>query len=170
MNILAIDQSTSSSGWCYLADGVVQEYGVIKTPKAFHGLGAALWQCQQLLGVAARYEGLQAIAIEDLYLPGMHSNVKTLTLLGALRGMLVLIAHQNGWQWQTVTSPEICEHLGIRVNTPRPQKKRASRQIAAMELFGCRTRYQEIPEDAADAIAIAEIAERKLTLLEKVVV
>lgn len=169
MNILAIDQSTRSSGWCILSDGMLLEYGVVKTPSGKQGLEAALWQCQQLAGIAAQ-NNIQALAIEDIFVPSLKAqNAKTIVLLGCLKGMLVITADRYNWQWVTVTSPEVCQHLGLKVNTPREQKKRASRQIAAMELFGDRTRYEEIPEDVADAIAIGGIAMRKLLISERTV-
>lgn len=178
-SILAIDQSTSSSGWCYLADGRIQEYGVIKTSSKLQGLEAAIYQTAMIDDLVTRFLPT-VMAIEDIYLPNFFNsfkkttngneptkgslNAKTIILLGSLRGMLIGVAAREGMEYVLVTSPDICNHLGIAVNTPRVSKKRASRQIAAMELFGDRTRYKDIPEDAADAIAIAQIAERRLLM------
>lgn len=185
MNILGIDQSTRSSGWCLLAEGVIQKYGVIKTPENLTGLEAALHQCEQI-ELVINAKNADVLALEDLYLPKFFGrvrktsngyeepkdtlNAKTLILLGSLRGMLVLTARKLDIQHLLITSPEVCEYLGIPVNTARTPKKRTSRQIAAMELFGDRTRWQEIPEDTADAIAISQIAQRKLLISERIIV
>lgn len=170
MNLLALDQSTRSTGWCHMVDGDVVEFGILKTPTGIIGLEAALWQTDAIEELAVS-KSIDTIALEHLYIPASRSgkngkpNPETVFLLGELKGMIAHVAHQHGWQFIVVTSPEVCDHIGVSPFTPRKQKKLTSRHVAAMDIYGDRMRYVEIPEDAADAIAIAGVASRKLVFL-----
>lgn len=179
--VFGIDQATGVSGWCCLVQGRIEDMGTIRKPSSLSGLDAAIWMVDALEREMVNHN-VGAIAVEDLHLQRFFKksrkkgddaspvNARTIFLLGNLQGALAHVAHQHGYLFSLVTSPEVCAHLGIPVNTPRDEKKRAARQIAASELYGDRTRYLEIPEDAADAVAISEIAYRKLLVSARTVV
>lgn len=162
ITILGLDQSTRCSGWVVITDGTIQEHGVIKTPSKRKGLDAALYQADAIEEMIF-LRGIETIALEELHTGG-KTGANIIYLLGALRGMVIRIAHVHDVRYEVVSTQDMCAYLGISAFTAREAKKRASRQIAAIDLFGDRTRWQEIPEDTADAIAIAGIAYSRLHL------
>lgn len=163
--IVGIDQSTRASGWAIITpEGSIAEYGVLKTPRGKTGLVAALWQAHAIEEFLL-LRGLQHIGLENLFFSDNYSK-DTIFLLGALRGMVVLAAEQNNIVYHTVGSPEVCRHVGCAVNANRDIKKKASRVAAAMDLWHDDKLWEEVPEDAADAIHIGMIVWKRLRLAE----
>lgn len=163
-NILGIDQSTQCTGWCHICgNGEINDYGIIKSPNGKTGLDAAYYQTKAIEELVA-VRSITLVAAEDIYLPTAKSksNPKTTFLLGSLKGMIYYMCRERGVDFRLVTSNQICQHLGISPFTARDQKKRASRMIAALDLWGDRSRYLEISDDVADAIAISLIAQRTI--------
>lgn len=163
--ILAVDQATQKTGWAIInTDGFIAEYGIIKTPDKLHGIEAALWQCDAIEEIVL-LRGFRQIAIEQLFMHKERSP-DTIFLLGELRGMIIHMAHQHGVDCHTVSSPEVCRHIGCAVNVNRDIKKKASRVAAAMDLWHDDKLWQEVPEDAADAIHIGMIVWKRLRIAE----
>ena len=169
--LLAIDQSTRCSGWALYNDDGLVEFGIFKTPAALTGVEAAFWQVDAIEEAVA-LKGIKVLALEKLYIPrDDHSKSKskridpnTIFLLGELRGMLLLTVRQYGCQVENIASTEVCQHIGVSPFTPRTAKKRASRQSAAMDIWQDRSKWKDIKEDAADAIAIGAVAQRRLRI------
>jgi Holliday junction resolvasome RuvABC endonuclease subunit len=160
MSILGIDQSSKRSGWALLAGDNVN-FGAYKTPTGLKGLEACLWQADAIEDKLLN-SGAKVLAIEDIFL---GENAHTAFVLGALRGMLVWIAHQHNVKLVIISSADLCNHLSIPINSERKVKKRTSKYLAAIELWGNKSLHKNISDDEADAFHIAKIAQSRLKVL-----
>lgn len=169
MKILGLDQSTAKTGWAVIKDGELGGHGNIKKPYKLKGMEAALYQrdaiADLLLCIPLRH--LDAIAFESLH-KSKQTSMDVIFLLGALRGMVAALAHDAGVRYEFVSSPEVCAYIDMPPNTDRDTKKKTTREIVAMDLFQDRSRWKEIDEDEADAIAIGMIAYRRLLLESRI--
>ncbi len=166
--ILAIDQSTSSTGWAF-SDMSWRPtcYGVIKTPTGTVGIDACWYQDNKLDELLQTLQP-EVVLIEKLFaqegFSGGKLNPYVIFLLGELRGMMRKTINQHGCEQIDIATHEIPIELGLKVTTRRPIKKRTARQRAAQRILGDRSRWKEMQEDASEAIVMLDIAFKKLAI------
>lgn len=187
--ILAMDQAVRNSGWCLwqvteqpalgAANGVIDR-GVISAPRKSDGVEAARYQLMEFIAMLDAHQP-SVVALEGVQLTsvayaekkegqGWGKNIKIALQLSELRGMLLGAAIQRGIPVVGVSSAEVCGFLGLAPNTRRPIKKQRAQWYALTVLYGHSGAFdhpiEDAPEDEADAIIIALVAQSKLPQID----
>lgn len=166
--VLAVDQSLHSTGFAlYVSDEgsdipTYETHGVLKVPARVTGLDAIERTC---VGVYALLDEFtpDVFALEYLHFPGQgRTNPDTIIKLGILAGRLWEMGSLMANHCLFVTSPEVASYLGVAHNATRKTRKARSRFWATAEIHGQvyagDMENDLIPEDAADAMVIAQVA------------
>jgi hypothetical protein len=166
-SILSLDQSTSSTGYAVGVEGNLIDWGVIKTPSKLKGIDACWYQLGKIEDIMRDLD-YDAVSLECLFMgsnggPGgaRRANPYIAFLLGEFRGMLRMTIHKYVDCQIDIATHDISVELGLKVTTPRLVKKRAARQRAASLIWQDRALWEKVPEDAADAIVMLQIAQKR---------
>lgn len=163
MTILALDQSTRITGWAVEVDGHV-EYGIIKTPAKLTGNDAMAFQVAGIMILLSDYTP-RAVALEETH---FRRNIKTAIMLSRFRGRIEQKILDRNLMLIDVSSQEVQKRIGLAAFAKKTVKKTRSRFWATCEVKGEQFAMQNdpsewVPEDAADAVCILRIAQKKAT-------
>ena len=147
MKVLALDQATRKTGYAISENGKIIDYGVLKAKNADD--------------MRVKIDTLAIDTHPDyIFLEGVHygKNVKVLITLGIL--------------WRDVCKPEVIEShevqkwLNLPMKCPRDRKKERAQFWATSEIMGefyaMDATNDLIDEDAADAIVLCKMGERRI--------
>ena len=94
MILLAIDQSSTRSGWCRGRPGGPVELGSYGNPKCRENYGRALQHYADWL--RTMLDGVDIVAFEQPVRPGNYLNLHTARLLYGIAGIIELVALERG--------------------------------------------------------------------------
>jgi crossover junction endodeoxyribonuclease RuvC len=148
MRILGVDPGINSTGYGIIeTDGTLHAavcYGAIKTQTRHPFHDRLLHIYQDLMDVLVREEA-HIMAIEEVF---YAANIQSALKLGHARGVALLVAAQKGL---TVFEYSPLEIKSAIVGYGRAEKS----QVQAMVQFLLRLPEMPVPNDAADALAVA---------------
>ena len=145
-NILALDQSSRTSGWAIFKNDQLFAYGHFTFIDNEEGIRLHKIR-EKISALIAEYE-IQELVFEDIYMDGQHiNNVSTFKKLAEVFG----IVWELGISLKLPTTPVLSgtwrSTLGIKGRT-RPEQKRAAKK------YVLNTYNKKATEDECDAICI----------------
>jgi Holliday junction resolvasome RuvABC endonuclease subunit len=139
--LLAIDQSTTSTGYAIYYDNQLQETGVFQ-PKSTNTIERISWIRKEVLQLVRKH-GITIVVFEDIFL---QKNIKVFKVLAFLLGVLQVTCYEQGLEFVSIPAPEWKSGVGILKGT-RERQKYLSKVITGIE-----------QEDIADAVLIGYYA------------
>lgn len=157
MKILGIDPGLSATGYGFLANGQYGKYGVIKTnsqqPLA-QRISALVSELERII----RREKPQVCAIETLFFKVM-GGARSVLLSAHLRGAIFYLLARYSIPIEEITPARVKLML-----TGNGRASKQQMQFMVKALLGIK---EKVPEDAADALAVAYCLEKNLRLNSK---
>lgn len=164
--ILALDQSTNTTGWSLFEDGKLLNYG--QWTSTGNETIQKISCVKTWLSTMVDKHHPDKIVLEDIQLQSyITSNnnsgdmVLTYKKLAALQGVLCNFLYENGISYTIVPPATWREHSNIKGKTRNDKKKSA--QIRVKNIYEI-----EVNVDVAEAILIGEWATEKVKTVEKV--
>jgi crossover junction endodeoxyribonuclease RuvC len=152
MKILGIDPGLSATGYGFLADGRYSRFGVIKTTPD-QPLSQRIKSIVSELDNIIRREKPQACAVETLFFKVM-GGARSVILSAHLRGALFYLLARHSIPIEEITPAKVKLML---TGNGRASKKQM--QFMVKLILGIK---EKVPEDAADALAVAYCLNKKL--------
>ena len=146
--LLALDQSSQTSGYSVFTDGKLTDYG--KFTFTDSDVGARLTKIRnKVIELIAQYE-ISEVAFEDIQLQNtVGNNVVTFKTLAEVYGVIHQLLDEKKIPYQIVPSVTWKSTLGIKGKNRQEQKKNAQLWVIST--------YNEKPtQDECDAICIGE--------------
>ena len=146
--LLALDQSSQTSGYSVFTDGKLTDYG--KFTFTDSDVGARLTKTRnKVIELIAQYE-ISEVAFEDIQLQNtVGNNVVTFKTLAEVYGVIHQLLDEKKIPYQIVPSVTWKSTLGIKGKNRQEQKKNAQLWVIST--------YNEKPtQDECDAICIGE--------------
>lgn len=148
--VLALDQSTTATGWCIFINGVLKDFGVY-TPSG-NREERIYKTCQWTIDKIDQLSNYNIqVVIEDIQMQG---NVETYKSLAQLQGSIItllfhLVKESKVTKYEVYYASEWKATCGIKGRRRKEQKKSAQE-------FVFKKHNIEAPEDACDAICLGE--------------
>ena len=146
--LLALDQSSQTSGYSIFTDGKLTDYG--KFTFTDSDVGARLTKIRnKVIELIAQYE-ISEVAFEDIQLQNtVGNNVVTFKTLAEVYGVIHQLLDEKKIPYQIIPSVTWKSTLGIKGKNRQEQKKNAQLWVIST--------YNEKPtQDECDAICIGE--------------
>lgn len=146
--LLALDQSSQTSGYSVFTDGKLTDYG--KFTFTDSDVGARLTKIRnKVIELIAQYE-ISEVAFEDIQMQNtVGNNVVTFKTLAEVYGVIHQLLDEKKIPYQIVPSVTWKSTLGIKGKNRQEQKKNAQLWVIST--------YNEKPtQDECDAICIGE--------------
>lgn len=148
--LLALDQSTATTGWALFINDELKEYGHFD-PKGEY-LERISKLCGWVLSFIKKYDRKLKIGIEDIQLQAMSGasesqNVLTFKKLAHAQGALLELFEELGIEYEIVSPASWKSSCKIKGTHRAEQKKNA-------QLFIEQTYGNKVTQDAADAICL----------------
>lgn len=146
--LLALDQSSQTSGYSVFSDGKLTDYG--KFTFTDSDVGARLTKIRnKVIELIAQYD-ISEVAFEDIQLQNtVGNNVVTFKTLAEVYGVIHQLLDEKKIPYQIVPSVTWKSTLGIKGKNRQEQKKNAQLWVIST--------YNEKPtQDECDAICIGE--------------
>lgn len=145
-NILALDQSSRTTGWAVFKDEQLYTYGHFTLTDSCEGV--RLHKLREKVAELIMDYDIQELVFEDIYMDGQHiNNVSTFKKLAEVFG----VVWELGLSLEMPTTPVLAgtwrSGLGIKGRT-RPEQKRAAKE------YVLNTYNKKATEDECDAICI----------------
>ena len=134
MKILALDQSTSSTGYAIFEDGERLSSGVFSPPKSFKGklIGQRIFWMYDQIKEKLVSEKVDKIVFEDTTLNRIQ-NVDTLKWLSRLQGCVMGLCFENNKEFQMLYPTEWRSSLGFLKGKSKKETNRECMKICAIE-------------------------------------
>lgn len=145
--ILSLDQALNNCGWAVFIDGVLTDYGVLKSDgyEAEKIEKVRFWVDSKINKLKEEYNNIPFILLEDIQQQG--PDVKTFKILAHLQGVLINHCIRNKLLYEIYYSASWKSTLNIKGKDRATQKRNA--QLFIKEKYG-----KTIVQDACDAICI----------------
>jgi len=145
--LLALDQSTSATGWCLFVGDELKDYGVIKQSGFEAGRihNTRIWMGNKISELKLNSSYDIRVAIEDIQM--QHGDVRTYKVLAHLQGVLLDEAFAHEVPIEIWSASSWKSHLKIKGKDRLTQKKNAHDYI--QKKYGI-----NIIQDTCDAICI----------------
>jgi len=154
MKILGIDPGLSATGYGFLVNGRYHGFGVIKT-SSNQALAQRISSIVSELDRIIRREKPQACAVETLFFKVM-GGARSVILSAHLRGAIFYLLAQYSIPIQEITPAKVKLTL---TGNGRASKKQMQFMIKAV--LGIK---EKVPEDGADALAVAYCLNKNLAI------
>jgi Holliday junction resolvasome RuvABC endonuclease subunit len=140
--ILAIDQSSRTSGWAIFDDKILENYGKFH----YDDLDPILRiiKLKSDIKNLVLQNNIDEIILEDIQ---QQASVTTYKILAYVLGNLETLFAENGWKYQLTSSSTWKSFCGVKGKGRAEQKKNA--QLFVLDTFGVKT-----IQDTVDAICI----------------
>ena len=152
MRILALDQSSHTSGYSIFENGQLIDYG--KFILNDDTTGKRLVKYKQKIAELIEKNDIDEVAFEDIQMQG--GNVSTFKVLAEIFGVTEEFLTSQGHSYQIISSNTWKSQLNIKGRKREEQKKNC--QDYVLQHFG-----KKVTQDEADAIAIGIVASKKYT-------
>lgn len=156
MKILGIDPGLSATGYGFLINGHYDGFGVIKTTPD-QPLAQRIKQIISEMNQIIQREKPQSCAVETLFFKVM-GGARSVILSAHLRGALFYLLAQHSIPIEEITPAKVKLTL---TGNGRASKKQM--QFMIKTILGIK---DKVPEDAADALAVAYCLNKKLTVIQ----
>ena len=152
MIILALDQSTSHTGYCVIVDGALGDMGVINVPDSLDLNMRTVAMCHDVEKLIQKYHPDYLVLEEIFALPGRYNAIKALAIL---RGALVYL-----WWLRSLSCPIV-----LHCNTARVQLgiKGNAQKLDVMNAVNSKFNLNVTNEHVSDAVVLAVVASAMLT-------
>lgn len=145
-NILALDQSSRTTGWAIFKDDQLSTYGHFTFTD--YEEGKRLHKIREKISSLIADNNIQEVVFEDIYMDGQHiNNVSTFKKLAEVFGVVWELGISLSLPTTPVLSGTWRSTLGIKGRT-RPEQKRAAKE------YVLNTYNKKATEDECDAICI----------------
>lgn len=146
MRLLALDQSSRTSGFAIFIDGELRDYGTFTI--ADDNVGERLFKIREKVAQLIADNGIDYVAFEDIQLQkDKINNVKTFKVLAEVFGVIYELVTELEIPNEAVFSNSWKSTCKIKGKTRDEQKKNA--QLFVINTYGIKA-----SEDASDAICI----------------
>ena len=153
MKVLALDQSTTKSGYSYFVDGQYVDSGMIDKSKSKLSTYERSFEMARDLWKVIRHYKPECLVIEDVQ---NQSNTNTVIILSRLQGMIIGYAEAHKVQTYILLPSQWRKALGY---SQGPKVKRA--ELKQQSLDYVKEKFNlEVCEDQAEAIAINDAAHK----------
>lgn len=144
--ILALDQSTSHTGFCVTTNGEIGDMGVINIPDNLDLNMRTVAMCHDVEKLISKYKPDFLVLEEIFALPGRYTAIKALAIL---RGALVYL-----WWMRSISVPIV-----IHCNTARVQIgiKGNAQKLDVMNAVNAKFKLNITNEHVADAVVLAVV-------------
>ncbi len=153
MKILGIDPGLSATGYGFLVNGHYNGFGVIKTTPR-QALAQRIELIVTELDKIIQQEKPQACAVETLFFKVM-GGARSVILSAHLRGALFYLFAQHSIPIEEITPAKVKLTL-----TGNGRASKQQMQFMVRSILGIK---EKVPEDAADALAVAYCLNKNLT-------
>lgn len=145
-NILALDQSSRTTGWSVYKDNQLYTYGHFTLTDDNEGI--RLHKIREKVSELIMDYDIQELVFEDIYMDGQHiNNVSTFKKLAEVFGIIWELGISLEMPTEAVLPGTWRSTLGIKGRT-RPEQKRAAKE------YVLNTYNKKATEDECDAICI----------------
>ena len=155
MKILGIDPGLSATGYGFLINGQYDGFGVIKTTPDQPLAQRIKFIVAELSQIIQR-EKPQACAVETLFFKVM-GGARSVILSAHLRGALFYLLAQHSIPVEEITPAKVKLTL-----TGNGRASKQQMQFMIQTILGIK---DKVPEDAADALAVAYCLDKKLNII-----
>lgn len=145
-NILALDQSSRTSGYAIFRDGQLYSHGTFTITD--DNIGIRLWKIRSKVLELIEDFDIDEVAIEDIYMDGQKvNNVNTFKVLAEVFGVIYELLIELKLPHSAVLAGTWKSTCGVKGKS-RPEQKRNAQKFVL-------ERYKvKAPQDACDAICI----------------
>ena len=151
--LLALDQSSQTSGYSVFTDGKLTDYGKFTFEDADVGHRLTCIR-NKVISLLDQYN-ITEVAFEDIQLQsGLAGNVQTFKVLAEVYGVIHQLLDEKKIPYQVVPSVTWKSTLGIKGKNRQEQKKNA--QLWVINNYNVKT-----TQDVADAICIGQCCIKK---------
>lgn len=144
MKLLALDQSTTFTGWCLMKDKKYNSSGVLSVNKDEDAIERLKLMYDKIVKLINRVKP-DIVFIEDVQFQRNYSTYRTLS---QLQGVIMAYLFEKDLPFYIVPSTAWKSHCGIKGEARKEQKKNT--QIFVKNTYGL-----DVSEDEADSIGIA---------------
>lgn len=157
MRILALDQSSVTTGYSIFDDGQLIDYGKFKLTDEHVGQRLVKYK-KKIAELIEKYD-VDEVAFEDIQMQNQINNVYTFKVLAEIYGVTEEYLSEQGHSYQVISSNTWKSELGIKGKKRDEQKRNCQEYV--LQHYG-----QKVTQDEADAIAIGIVASKKYTVFD----
>lgn len=155
MKILALDQSSQTSGFAIFNNGQLIDSGTFTLTDS--NIGKRLVKYKKKIAELIEKYDIEEVAFEDIQMQA--GNVHTFKILAEIYGVTEEYLTEQGHSYQIIGASTWRSQLGIKGKQRAEQKKNA--QAYALENYN-----KKVSTDEADAICIGACASKKYAIFD----